>query len=161
MKPFGITWSNFLNNTNRFKKKKFKRQVTEAAIKRCFKKFLFLSLQKIFQNCMQICLVNIHVTLLNKDFPWPLRGFSYFKKIVVIVSQLAVTAPECHSTSVNQFSIRSNHPEVFSRNSYSKSFPSFNRKIALKETFLLELVVKIKLIYWNGAPPTTMETKMG
>ena len=35
---------------------------------------------------MQICLVNIHVTLLNKDFPWPLRGFSYFKKIVVIVS---------------------------------------------------------------------------
>ena len=35
---------------------------------------------------MQICLVNIHVTLLNKNFPCPLRGFSYFKKIVVIVS---------------------------------------------------------------------------
>ena len=39
-----------------------------------------------FQICMQICLVNIHVTLLNKDFPWSLRGFSYFKKILVVVS---------------------------------------------------------------------------
>ena len=35
---------------------------------------------------MHICFVNIHVILLIKDFLWPLRGFSYFKKILVIVS---------------------------------------------------------------------------
>ena len=29
---------------------------------------------------MQICFVNIHVTLQNRDFPWPLGGFTYFKK---------------------------------------------------------------------------------
>ena len=37
-----------------------------------------------FQLCMQICLVNIHVSLLSKDFPQPLRGLSYFKKTVVL-----------------------------------------------------------------------------
>ena len=48
---------------------------------------------------MHICFVNIHVTLLNKDFPWPLRGFSFFKKnvvtvviVIVLRIQLAVTA---------------------------------------------------------------------
>ena len=65
----------------------WKKQITEAAIKRCFNKFPFLKVSKdSFQNGMHIYFVNIHVILLIKDFLWPLRGFSYFKKILVIVS---------------------------------------------------------------------------
>ena len=87
MKAFWVHLQNFLNNVDRLTKSKFKKQVTEAAIKRCFNKFPFLKASKSsFQNYMHICFVNIHVTLLNKEFPWPLKGFSYFLKNVVIVS---------------------------------------------------------------------------
>ena len=84
---------------------------------------------------MQICFLNIHVVLLNKDFPSPLRGFSYFKEIAVVVSSKyfeKTTRGDCfkigHSTLVNQFSIRSSRPEVFSRNMYSKFFQTLTEK---------------------------------
>ena len=85
MKAFGVHWQNLLNNVDRLTISKLKK-VTGQLSKGVLTNFHFQVSQKSFRNCLQICFVNIHVTLLNKDFPWPIRDFNYFNKIIVIAS---------------------------------------------------------------------------